>query len=259
MKRQRLLAGPRGGAARSVSAAWRRRIHKKYWNPKSASNTYRHFRVNSLFWGARAVHLLASGVVLPRPAWPSLVASRPPSWFTMVRVFRGALLSYSQSSYLALAAGAARSRRRRVAVARHSQHGLAVGALAFVASLRSRCRDRARTGVGRALASHRPRLGRHPPPSAAGRRARRVREGGRGRHGSTRTGSRRASHTDPSRWAAELGHSGDRLRMAPRRPRRPGRRASARPPFSQTLLRGPRPSLPRAHSSTTRSSRIRQI
>ena len=87
---------------------WQEAVHRVFWNPGvETSNAYRSFfRVNSLFWDASvygrflAVTLiLLAGVAVYRGLTPAVVV-------TMVAVFAGLYFTYSQSSYLALAAGA---------------------------------------------------------------------------------------------------------------------------------------------------------
>jgi hypothetical protein len=82
--------------------------HHVFWNPGiEVENTYKSFfRVNSLFWDASiyarfmAVTLvLLAGVAIHRRASPWLLA-------LMAYLFVGMYMSYSQSGYLALAAGA---------------------------------------------------------------------------------------------------------------------------------------------------------
>ena len=87
---------------------WQEAIHRVFWNPSvETSNAYRSFfRVNSLFWDASiygrflAVTLvLLAGVAIYRGLTPAVAV-------TMAAVFAGLYFTYSQSSYLALAAGA---------------------------------------------------------------------------------------------------------------------------------------------------------
>jgi hypothetical protein len=87
---------------------WQEAVHRIFWNPGvETSNIYRSFfRVNSLFWDASvygrylAVTLvLLAGVAIYRGVSPPLVA-------VMAVLFAGLYFTYSQSSFLALAAGA---------------------------------------------------------------------------------------------------------------------------------------------------------
>jgi O-antigen ligase len=87
---------------------WQEAVHRVFWNPGvETSNAYRSFfRVNSLFWDASvygrflAVTLvLLAGVAIYRGVSPPLLA-------VMAVLFAGLFFTYSQSSYLALAAGA---------------------------------------------------------------------------------------------------------------------------------------------------------
>jgi hypothetical protein len=87
---------------------WQEAVHRIFWNPGvETSNTYRSFfRVNSLFWDASvygrflAVTLvLLAGVAIFRGVSPPLIA-------VMAVLFAGLFFTYSQSSFLALAAGA---------------------------------------------------------------------------------------------------------------------------------------------------------
>ena len=87
---------------------WQEAVHRVFWNPGvETSNAYRSFfRVNSLFWDASvygrflAVTLvLLAGVAIYRGLTPAVAV-------TMAAVFAGLYFTYSQSSYLALAAGA---------------------------------------------------------------------------------------------------------------------------------------------------------
>jgi len=87
---------------------WQEASHRIFWNPGvETSNVYRSFfRVNSLFWDASvygrflAVTLvLLAGVGIYRGISPPLVA-------VMAVLFAGLYFTYSQSSFLALAAGA---------------------------------------------------------------------------------------------------------------------------------------------------------
>jgi hypothetical protein len=87
---------------------WQEAVHRIFWNPAvETSNVYRSFfRVNSLFWDASvygrflAVTLvLLAGVAIYRGVSPPLVA-------VMAVLFAGLYFTYSQSSFLALAAGA---------------------------------------------------------------------------------------------------------------------------------------------------------
>lgn len=87
---------------------WQEAVHRVFWNPGvETSNAYRSFfRVNSLFWDASiygrflAVTLvLLAGVAIYRGLTPAVV-------IMMAAVFAGLYFTYSQSSYLALAAGA---------------------------------------------------------------------------------------------------------------------------------------------------------
>ena len=146
---------------------WQEAVHRVFWNPGvETSNAYRSFfRVNSLFWDASiygrflAVTLvLLAGVAIYRGLTPAVVVM-------MAAVFAGLYFTYSQSSYLALAAGAfalgagvwpwrvtaGRARRRDGRVRRHP-------------GVRADGLER-EPRVGWALAPRRPRLARHPPPS----------------------------------------------------------------------------------------------
>jgi hypothetical protein len=87
---------------------WQEAVHRVFWNPSvETSNAYRSFfRVNSLFWDASvygrflAVTLvLVAGVAIYRGLSPPLIA-------VMAVLFAGLYFTYSQSSFLALAAGA---------------------------------------------------------------------------------------------------------------------------------------------------------
>jgi O-antigen ligase len=87
---------------------WQEAVHRVFWNPSvETSNAYRSFfRVNSLFWDASvygrflAVTLvLLAGVAIYRGLTPAVAVA-------MAAVFAGLYFTYSQSSYLALAAGA---------------------------------------------------------------------------------------------------------------------------------------------------------
>lgn len=89
-------------------AFWQRATHHIFWNPKIlVGNDYRSFfRVNSLFWDASiygrfmaVTIVLLAGVMLVRRATLPLLA-------TIAVVLAGLYLAYSQSSWLALAAGA---------------------------------------------------------------------------------------------------------------------------------------------------------
>jgi hypothetical protein len=89
-------------------AYWQEATHRIFWNPTiDVSNQYSSFfRVNSLFWDASvygrfiAVTLvLCAGVVVYHRAHPALIP-------LMALLFGGMYFSYSQSSMLALAAGA---------------------------------------------------------------------------------------------------------------------------------------------------------
>ena len=87
---------------------WQEAVHRVFWNPGvETSNAYRSFfRVNSLFWDASvygrflAVTLiLLAGIAIYRGLTPPVIA------VTAV-LFAGLYFTYSQSSFLALAAGA---------------------------------------------------------------------------------------------------------------------------------------------------------
>jgi hypothetical protein len=87
---------------------WQEAVHRVFWNPGvETSNTYRSFfRVNSLFWDASvygrflAVTLiLLAGIAIYRGLTPPVIA-------VMAVLFAGLYFTYSQSSFLALAAGA---------------------------------------------------------------------------------------------------------------------------------------------------------
>jgi hypothetical protein len=87
---------------------WQEAVHRIFWNPGvETSNVYRSFfRVNSLFWDASvygrflAVTLiLLAGVAIYRGVSAPLLA-------VMAVLFAGLYFTYSQSSFLALAAGA---------------------------------------------------------------------------------------------------------------------------------------------------------
>jgi hypothetical protein len=87
---------------------WQEAVHRVFWNPGvETSNAYRSFfRVNSLFWDASvygrflAVTLiLLAGLAIYRGLTPQIVAG-------MAVLFAGLYFTYSQSSFLALAAGA---------------------------------------------------------------------------------------------------------------------------------------------------------
>jgi len=115
---------------------WQEAVHRVFWNPGvETSNAYRSFfRVNSLFWDASvygrflAVTLiLLAGVAVYRGLTPAVVV-------TMVAVFAGLYFTYSQSSYLALAAGAF-ALGAGVWPWRVTLGALAVGALAFAGLL----------------------------------------------------------------------------------------------------------------------------
>ena len=87
---------------------WQEAVHRVFWNPGvETSNAYRSFfRVNSLFWDASvygrflAVTLiLLAGIAIYRGVTPPVIAG-------MAVLFAGLYFTYSQSSFLALAAGA---------------------------------------------------------------------------------------------------------------------------------------------------------
>jgi hypothetical protein len=87
---------------------WQEAVHRVFWNPGvETSNAYRSFfRVNSLFWDASvygrflAVTLiLLAGIAIYRGLTPPVIA-------VMAVLFAGLYFTYSQSSFLALAAGA---------------------------------------------------------------------------------------------------------------------------------------------------------
>jgi hypothetical protein len=87
---------------------WQEAVHRVFWNPGvEASNAYRSFfRVNSLFWDASVYGrflavtiVLLAGVAVYRGLTPPVVAA-------MAALAAGLYFTYSQSSFLALAAGA---------------------------------------------------------------------------------------------------------------------------------------------------------
>ena len=163
---------------------WQEAVHRVFWNPSvETSNAYRSFfRVNSLFWDASiygrflAVTLvLLAGVAIYRGMTPAVAVA-------MAAVFAGLYFTYSQSSYLALAAGAF-ALGAGVWPWRVTAGVLVAGAAAFAGILAVEVAGLEREPrVGRALAPGRPGLARDPPPPGARSRAGRVRQGSAGRH-----------------------------------------------------------------------------
>jgi O-antigen ligase len=87
---------------------WQEAVHRVFWNPGvETSNAYRSFfRVNSLFWDASVYGRFLAVTIILLAGIAIYRGLTPPIAVVMAVLFAGLYFSYSQSSFLALAAGA---------------------------------------------------------------------------------------------------------------------------------------------------------
>jgi putative inorganic carbon (hco3(-)) transporter len=197
---------------------WQWANREIFWNPRvEVGNAYAPFyRVNSVFWdpsiyGRFLVLAILAGLVLvlARTHWRLALAAAA----AVVLLWGGLVLSFSQSSFLALAAGvlaaAAFTWRPRVVAALGALAVLFAGVGFAAPQVRAELRedfDRATGGRG-GLVAHGVRIAADNPVAGVG-------HGGFVRAFADRTGlpgeqpARAASHTTPVTVAAELGLPG---------------------------------------------------
>ncbi len=87
---------------------WQEAVHRVFWNPGvETSNAYRSFfRVNSLFWDASVYGRFLAVTIILLAGLAIYRGLTPPAAAAMAVLFAGLYFTYSQSSFLALAAGA---------------------------------------------------------------------------------------------------------------------------------------------------------
>ena len=92
----------------AVVGLWQEAVHRVFWNPSvETSNAYRSFfRVNSLFWDASVYGRFLAVTIILLAGLAVYRGLTPPVAAAMAVLFAGLYFTYSQSSFLALAAGA---------------------------------------------------------------------------------------------------------------------------------------------------------